>query len=45
MSPMKSPPILLKSTPEHPLFDAVDTVIYLDIVLIERELFTYYCDQ
>jgi len=23
MSPMKSPPILLKSTPEHPLFDAV----------------------
>jgi len=23
MSPMKSPTILLKSTPEHPLFDAV----------------------
>jgi len=29
MSPMKSPPILLKSTPEHPLFDAV---VFYDII-------------
>ena len=32
---MKSPPILLKSTPEHPLFDAVhSSAMYKDFELL-----------